>query len=447
MAKNVTKDLLRIIHLPAEASVDRVVTHAHSYEVFLSFPPAPRLCPLCGSTDCVIKDSGRDVTVRHSSFSGSAVLLTFHQRRLLCKDCHASFSDRPYWLHPGLRMTMSLYLDICRDLCTPRPLSDIAKERCVSVPVVRSVLEHIDFVIPPRLPSTLCIDEFKGDSGDWDPDRERWSVQKFHTNIADGDSGCVVDIVEKTDLRSLYEYFFSFPLSERQKVKFFCCDMHGGYLSLAKRCFPNAAVCIDMFHVVRLLSDNVDEIRRALQNRLRDEGRSEEYQILKRSMRLLRTAQANQLSYWEGLYEQRKHRLDAVLSLSDDLREAYDALQGFLSILRLSLPGLRREALSDWIRTYAPSGCPGVRRCVNTVRHYRSYIQNTWKYQKSNGPCEGLNKRIKDIKRNSYGVHSFRSFRNRILFVCGHLRFVEECFTVSAEKKTRFKKEDIDHEK
>jgi transposase len=300
-------------------------------------------------------------------------------------------------------------------------------------------MARVDFHVPSRLPETLCIDEFKGSSGAWDPDRERWSVEKFHCNIADGDAGCVFDVLKETDNQSLYAYFSAFPPAIRQEVRYFCCDMHGGYITLAKRCFPQAAVCVDMFHVIKLLNDNVDDIRRSLQNRLRQEGREDEYALLKHSMHILRTAIDNQPSLWGDRLDAGRQRLKSVLSLSDELREAYDALQDFHFILCMSHFNFQRAELSDWIRKYQSSYCPGTRRCVNTIRHHRSYIQNSWRFGKSNGPCEGLNKRIKDIKRNGYGVHSFENFRRRILFACGYSRFVEESFTIAAEKKTRLK--------
>jgi hypothetical protein len=62
-------------------------------------------------------------------------------------------------------------------------------------------------------------------------------------------------------------------------------------------------------------------------------------------------------------------------------------------------------------------------------------LQNSWKYGKSNGPCEGLNKKIKDIKRNASGEHSFENFRRRILFACGYSKFVKETYTMFSEKQ------------
>jgi transposase len=116
-----------------------------------------------------------------------------------------------------------------------------------------SVLQSVDFALPGRLPETLCIDEFHGSTGVYNPARKRWDVSEMHCNVADGDAGCVVDILPSITLDQLTPYFFSFSLEARQRVRFFACDMHGGFITLAKRCFPNVTVCIDMFHVVKLL--------------------------------------------------------------------------------------------------------------------------------------------------------------------------------------------------
>ena len=39
----------------------------------------------------------------------NALEYSFHKRRLLCKDCHSSFYETPYWIHPSLRMTQASY--------------------------------------------------------------------------------------------------------------------------------------------------------------------------------------------------------------------------------------------------------------------------------------------------------------------------------------------------
>jgi transposase len=211
--------------------------------------------------------------------------------------------------------------------------------------------------------------------------------------------------------------------------------MHGGFITLAKRCFPNVTVCIDMFHVVRLINTNIDTIRIELQKELRTNGDEDSYQLLKHSSRLLKTACSNQLLLWGDNLSKNQQRLRSVLLLSNDLQEAYDALQEFHFILQMTSYGLQRATLTTWLNTYTSSECPSTRTMANTIRHHRQYIQNSWRYGKSNGPCEGLNKKIKDIKRNASGAHSFINFRKRILFACGYTKFVQESYTIFAEKR------------
>ena len=65
-----------------------------------------------------------------------------------------------------------------------------------------------------------------------------------------------------------------------------------------------------------------------------------------------------------------------------------------------------------------------------TIRHWRGYIQNSWKYGKSNGLSEGLNNKVKVLKRVAFGLHSFESFRKRILLTCGKLRLSKDPLSV-----------------
>ena len=104
--------------------------------------------------------------------------------------------------------------------------------------------------------------------------------------------------------------------------------------------------------------------------------------------------------------------------IAPDLMEAYDALQFFHDILGSFPFSVQSEELTEWIKTYASSDVGEVRSAACTIRHWRGYIQNSWKYKKSNGLSEGLNNRIKVIKRVAFGLHSFESLRTRILLTC-----------------------------
>ena len=55
---------------------------------------------------------------------------------------------------------------------------------------------------------------------------------------------------------------------------------------------------------------------------------------------------------------------------------------------------------------------------IKTLRKYKRQIKNTMYYNGlSNGPLEGINNKIKVIKRISYGYRSFCNFKGKILLV------------------------------
>ena len=49
---------------------------------------------------------------------------------------------------------------------------------------------------------------------------------------------------------------------------------------------------------------------------------------------------------------------------------------------------------------------PPVRQAAFSIDRHRRGIENSWRYGKSNGPTEGLNKKIKDVKRLGFGAHT-----------------------------------------
>ncbi len=180
MAKKITN---KLISLPQDVSIDRVVDHPHSLEIFISCPDTDQLCPVCGSRNCVIKDSGRSLTVRHVSVAGKGSFLSFHVPRLLCKQCGASFSKRPYFVHPSMKLSATAFLAACVSLTGTHSIRDIAIDKGLPEHQVLSVLCSVEFHKPDSLPRTLCNDEFKGS---YDPDSHLWNVNRYHSNISDG---------------------------------------------------------------------------------------------------------------------------------------------------------------------------------------------------------------------------------------------------------------------
>ena len=121
--------------LPQKATIKSIQDLKDYNLISLDVPTTSlRLCPHCGSNDCVIKDSGTIQTVSYIPCNHRSTVVSFHKRRLLCKDCHSSFYETPYWIHPSLpslRMTQALYDSILLALINPLSFSEIARRNHV----------------------------------------------------------------------------------------------------------------------------------------------------------------------------------------------------------------------------------------------------------------------------------------------------------------------------
>ena len=177
------KIINKLIQLPPEFSSYRVVDHPHSIELFLSF----------------------------------------HVPSLHCKRCGASFSMRPYSVHPTLKLSVSAWLSVSAALMTTRSLRDIVVDNCLTESQMLSVLYAVDVPKPAPLPQTLCIDEFKNSSGVYDKDSGRWNISRSHCNISDGSIGCVADVLLRMDPEYLPACFRDYSPQQRRRV-LFCCS-------------------------------------------------------------------------------------------------------------------------------------------------------------------------------------------------------------------------------
>lgn len=310
----------RLYQLPPDITIISSVESParNRIDITVETPPQERICPHCGSRNCIVKDSGRIQTVRHLPVANRSVFVTFRHRRFLCKDCRASYYEPLDWVHDRLRMTNSLVTDICLQLTEMVSIHEIAKLEHVTDETVTSVFNIISIDRPSSLPKSLCVDEFNGETGTWNPECEHWDINKFHCNITDGSAGILIDVLPAIKKDFVADYFMQYPLEERRRVKYFCCDMHSGFISIGKACFPDAIICIDLFHVVNRLNMAMDAIRRRTQDSLLEDGSEEslrECKNLKNCRYKLKTKESSKEKLWGTEQTKQQARLDHVLGL------------------------------------------------------------------------------------------------------------------------------------
>ena len=451
MATSNCKLLHSLFRLPGGVKVIDVIRHPHLFEYSVTFP-LNRACPVCGGNNTVIKGHSENSRIHHLPINEYGTFIRFDQTRLLCKDCKITFWYRPDWIHPHLDITMPLYHKIVLELCAHQATPKIASNCGVSQDMIFSVLNDLIIDHPSQLPEALGIDEFSGDVYTGSEKKTKLLV-----NISDlsclperdpderGRSSWIIDVLPDTSLAYLKAFFMeNYTVEQRKAVRYFCCDMHGGFIQLARTVFPDAAICFDMFHIVKRLNKAINDTRLRVQRSFFDykegrrvfkDGMKQEYEFLQRASRILLINEIDRPIISQFI----KDRLAHCYELSSDICIVRDAVQEFHELKTghiISGTDLRPRLLEEWIVRHKDSDVPELKDVVLSIRKWQPYICNTWKHICSNASCEGLNREIKDVKRIACGFNRFDSFRKRILLTCGPYKLEYQSFSIRSEKNS-----------
>jgi transposase len=104
-----------------------------------------------------------------------------------------------------------------------------------------------------------------------------------------------------------------------------------------------------------------------------------------------------------------------MLRISEKLRQAYRMKNEFHKFMDCKNRDEARKQLGVWNMMAVGYNLPEFLKCTETFANWQDEILNSFEYRFSNGYTEGVNNKIKVIKRNAFGVRNFNRFRNRIL--------------------------------
>lgn len=352
------------------------------------------VCPACGGKTDRIHDY-RMQRVKELPAFGKKVILLLRKRRYACP-CGKHFAESNTFLARYQRMTQRTILEILDRLSDTRSYTTVASEFDVSPSTVIRFFQNIHYAKPIELPQVIGIDEFKGNSGG----------EKFHAILTDLSKKKVIDVLKTRYEHDLCDYFKKY---DRSKVKYFVSDMYKPYAEIAQTYFPNAIYVIDRYHWVRQAIWAFEAVRKEVQKQF-----SKKYRIyFKHSKGLL-------LKHEEDLTEEERQQVYIMLGIDPTLSTAYFLKEQLYRILEEPDHDKQKKDFSDWIEEAGESEIPSFIKCAKTYSNWFTPIVNSFYCAYTNGFTEGCNNKIKVLKRNAYGLHDFKRFRNRILFMFSH---------------------------
>jgi transposase len=186
-------------------------------------------------------------------------------------------------------------------------------------------------------------------------------------------------------------------------------DMAGGYYKAIRQWLPEAEIVFDRFHVQRLASDALDEVRRSL---VRDLARSDEGQEIKNLRYVLLK------NPWH-LTPPQRHRLSELQDTNRRLYRAYLLKETLARALDYRQPKRARDALKAWLAWASRSKLPPFVKAARTIRKHLDGILAYVHTRLSNGLVEGLNTKLRMVARRAFGFHSASALISMLFLCCG----------------------------
>lgn len=382
----------------------------------LTYTPVSCPCCHCENKDySIVKNGTRTSRIKIVSISGLNAYVDLQKQRYYCKNCGHSFTAKTDEVEAHCHISKRLKLYVMDQLTETVTEKFVSKLTNVSQSTVRRVLDEASKPLRMKssdiLPKHLCFDEFK-------------SVKSSYASMSflycDADSHRLIDIVEDRRCHNLINYFMRFSLQCRQRVETVSIDMYSPYMNVINTAFPRADIIIDRFHIVQSVNRALNKTRVRIMNQNRAKNHRL-YNKYKRYWKLLLAKQDILQTYpyqTYGLFDWMTNTsgiVDYLLDQSEELKATYRVAHSL------------REALSDndfkrFKQTLFEAKHLPISNYLNTsIRTFKKllpYIENTFRYPMyTNGVIEGLNNKIKVLKRNAYGYRNYAHFKARICLV------------------------------
>ena len=222
--------------------------------------------------------------------------------------------------------------------------------------------------------------------------------QDFVTVVSDVEKGVLIEVIDSHKQDKIIEVLMEQPLELRQGVKEVSVDMWGGFPKVAEKVFPNAVLVIDRFHVMKAVNQDLNRLRKKLG-------------ITDRGSKFLLLRNGGDLAPDQIV------KLAAVLDKSASLRIAYELKEEFRQIYETNhTVKSGRYQFDKWLRLADLF----FNEAASTIRNHLDGICNYFISRTTSGVMEGINNRIKLIKRQAYGFSNFDNFRFRLLACFSH---------------------------
>ena len=364
-------------------------------------------CHQCGQKATEFFAQGEKVALRHLPLCGRQVLLWFHSKRYRCTHCPGGVTTTE---HPSWSDTKGGYTQACAEFLllelVNSTVQDVARKHGVTYDVVRGVLQRyvrgeVDWSTIKTL-RILGLDEISLLKGHGD----------FVTIVSAQDEQGkpqVLAVLKGREKKTVVAFLQTIPARLKKTIQEVCSDLYEGFLGAVEEVLPHVRLVADRFHVTKLYRAAVDTLRKVEMKELKGLLKKTEFAHLKGALWALRKKS-------EDLEPEEKETLDLLFECSPELRQAYRLREKLTRLFdnEKHTKETGRQALRRWMNEVKNSGLDCFDKFLATLEHRMDIITNYFTNRTTSGWVEGLNNKIKVLKRRCYGLSNLPNLFRRI---------------------------------
>lgn len=364
-------------------------------------------CQRCGRHTEQFHGHDRAIQLQHLPALEREVKIEIRPKRYRCPRCEGepTSTQRCAWYEPNHPCTRAYEKWVMR-LLAHSTVADVSRVTGTGIKTIESIFRrYVDSKVDwQRLTDleTVGIDEISLYKGH--------NAYKAVITARDHEgTNHVLAVLADRDQSTVEAFLNTVPDRLKATVERVCIDLWAGYKTAIHRALPEAAVVADRFHVARLYHEAVDEVRKRELRRLKAELPEEEAAPCKEAMWPLRRP-------WPSLRPEQQLQVAQVLNLSPALNDAYRLREALTAIFETTSD--RETAatrLDAWAAEVKRLGASCFDTFVSTLKTWREPILNYFDGRHSSGFVEGMNNKLKLLKRRCFGlddpVELFRRFK------------------------------------
>jgi len=351
-------------------------------------------CPDCGFPTKNVHEY-KTYTVRDLPISGRKCYLKVRKKRYKCDICGKVFTEILSFIEFGCTYT-NRYSEYIYKLSKDNTVKYVSELENIGYRKTEAIFHRKTEEKLKNMPlpyyRVICLDEIAVKKGHKD----------FVLIIYSPEWGHVIDVLPNREKATLKKWLKE--CSFKHEIQYVVTDMWAGYKSAVVEELPKVEYIVDRFHVMKNLNDCLQKSRREIQKTLLPEVKTK----LKGSRWCL-------LKNESSLNEDEKLLLENVYELSEELGKSHKLKEDFRRFFELENKDEAKEALEKWVEDVKVSGIKAFESFLVTIENWKESILGYFGERMNNGYAEGMNNKIKMVKRRGFGYTNFKNFRLRIL--------------------------------